>query len=330
MGMSKRLKRTISIVPFVENAAPLFDVPRNYDFEAIYARLFGNINVTTLFTTVLSEAPLQLVTRQELTLNGQTQVYSKPWYLAHKNFFRSQLGLILAPSAAAVASYPVEASVVFDNQIIDGIRPKDSNLRSAGLSLFQMKTSMGPTAGAFTGAGVSAPVGMFIDFNSNEIQEFADAKGLVTSPLFLQKRTWLQYNPASASSALKIVLPVGNYMRGVIFRTTNLGAPSDAVINNVILNSGTDVRLNTPWLDLRRANGLDYESLIVAVGSPTVVGFAVADLIESGASRSGVRATEAWDLTDPTVTSEASVTLNVNGGAGFQIDMEVIEYVKLT
>jgi hypothetical protein len=279
--------------------------------------------VTTNYASVRTEAPIQALKRLELVLNGQTNVYSKPGTLARMNPFRRQIGFLTPPSGFVIATYQVEANLACDLALIDGLRPKDSNLRSAGLALFQKKFTFGATTDLFTGAGAGVFNLLFVDVLTSEVKEMPDDKGLVTSPLYLSKRTWLQFSPAAANANLKLPLPVGNFMRGCIIRCTNNGDPADTVLNNIILNSGVDVRYNETYLDARAQNRLDYDAAV-----PT--GFVVADLMSTGAAGSGVHANDAWDLTNPQVTSEASLTLDVNGGAGFLLDIEVIEMIKLS
>jgi hypothetical protein len=322
LGLQQRIKRVVSKVPVADNGAPTIDMPRNYDYESIYLRLFGGVQVTTNFATVRPEAPIQAFKRLELVLNGQTTVYSKPGTLARVNPMRRQLGFLTPPSGFVIATYQVEANLACDLALIDGMRPKDSNLRSAGLQLFQKKFTFGAAADLFTGAGVGVFNGLFADVISSEIRELPDDKGMISSPLYLSKRTWLQFSPAAANANLKIPLPVGNFMRGVLIRTTNNGDPVDTVLNNIILNSGVDVRYNLTYLDARAQNRLDYDAALPA-------GFVVADLMTVGSAGAGVHANDAWDLTNPAVTSEASLTLDTNGGAGFLIDVEVIEMIKL-
>lgn len=322
MGLQQRIKRVVAKVPVTDNGTPSIDMPRNYDYEAVYLRLFGGVQVTTNFATVRPEAPIQAFKRLELILNGQTTVYSKPGTLARVNPMRRQLGFLTPPSAAVIATYQVEANAACDLALIDGMRPKDSNLRSAGLSLFQKKFTFGAAADLFTGAGVGLFNALFADVISSETRELPDDKGMISSPMYLSKRTWLQFSPAASSSALKIPLPVGNFMRGVIIRSTNNGDPVDTVLNNIILNSGVDVRYNLTYLDARAQNRLDYDVAMPA-------GFVFADLMSVGSAGAGVHANDAWDLTNPATTSEASLTLDVTGGAGFQLDIEVIEMIKL-
>lgn len=323
MGAQLRIKRVVAKVPVTDNGTPTIDMPRNYDYEAVYLRLYGGVQVTTNFASVRPEAPIQAFKRLELVLNGQTNVYSKPGTLARVNPFRRQIGFLTPPSGFVIATYQVEANAACDLALIDGMRPKDSNLRSAGLALFQKKFTFGAAADLFTGAGVGVFTNtLFADVISSEIREIPDADGKISAPLYLSKRTWLQFSPAASNANLKLPLPVGNFMRGVIIRSTNNGDPVDTVLNNIILNSGVDVRYNMSYLDARAQNRLDYDAAV-----PT--GFVVADLMSTGSAGAGVHANDAWDLTNPAVTSEASLTLDVNGGAGFLLDIEVIEMIKL-
>lgn len=324
MSKQYRIKRRVAQSLFTENGALLVDLPRGYDIESIMFRISGNLVVSTNFGAVRAEAPAQLIKRIELIADGKNTIASVPFVMLNRaNATRKgQLGTLTPPSGFVIATYPVNASGYLDQQLIDGIRPKDSNLRTSGMSLLQLRFTFGACADCFTGAGVGTVSAMNVDVITTELVELRDDKtGAVTSPLYLLKRSFQDISFTSSNANMEISLPVGNVMRGVTIRgegASTAGEPSDAVLNNVILRSGVDVRLNMPYLDLRECNKMDYSVATL----PT--GIVLADMMVSGGD-AGARASEGWDLTG---SSEAKLVLDVTGATNTKITALTTELVR--
>lgn len=322
MAGQYRIKRRIAQVPVTENGVLTIDVPRGYDIEGLYFRLYGTVNVTTNFTAVRAEAPAQLVKRIELVADGKNTIASVPFVLLNRGnvFRRGQVGSLTPPSAATIAAYSVEATGVLDQNNVDGIRGKDSNLRTMGMSLLQLRFTFGAVVDLFTGAGVGNLSNVYIDVFSTEMIELPDEKGDITKPLYLVKRAYQDIAFTASNANAQVILPVGNILRGVVLRAegaTTAGEPSDAVINNIQLASGVDVRFNLPYLDARAMNKLDYDITTL----PT--GIVVADLMTEGGYNT--QASEGWDLTN---ASEAKLILDVTGGANVKVTVETIELIR--
>jgi hypothetical protein len=321
------IKRKIPQVAIVENGQPSFDIPRGYDIASIGIRLNCNVQVTVTGAAVRAEAPAQLIRRVELTADGKNTICSFPLALLNRaNPYRrgGQLGSLVPPSGFGVATYTnVSASGFLDQQLVDGIRAKDSNLRTEGMSALSMRFSFGAANDLFTGtptALIVAATGL-VNTWLYEYIELAAADGSRATPLFLIKRSYQDYAFAASNANLDIALPVGNVMRGVILRAegaVTAQEPSDAVINNVILRSNQDVRLNLPYLDLREANKMDYSP------STLPVGIAHADMMAMG-SEAGTHAADGWDLTGAT---QATLTLDVTGATNTKVTIGTVELVR--
>lgn len=320
-----RIRRLIAQVPFTENGFYSQDLPRGYDIEHVGVRFNGTINITTLVAAgYRAEAPVQLLKRIEIIADGKNTIASVRGDVMNRSqaaFRKGQNGTLTPPSATGVAAYPnVNASLVIDQNIPDGVRPKDSNLRTSGMQLLQIKFTFGQVSDMFKpGAGAGNATVSFVDIWTSELVEIADPNDKsVTTPLYLRKRSYQDIAVVTSNAALDVQLPIGNVMRGVVLRAeglTTAGEPDDTVLQNVILRSLTDVRLNMPYLDLREQNKFDYAVTTL----PT--GICIADIMCSG-QESGVRATEGWDLTR---ASEAKLTLNVTGGANVKVSAMVEE-----
>lgn len=318
-----RIKRLISKTVVTDNGAITVDVPRGYDIESIYFRLYGSFVITTNFTAVRAENPLQLIKRIELIADGKNTIDSVPFVLQNRAAVkrRGQLGALTPSAGFVIATNAFAAAAVIDKAMIDGIRPKDSNLRTDGMSLLQLRFTFGSVADCFTGAGVGTLLNAFCDVYTSEMVEIPNGDEKRTSPLYLIKRAYQDVAFAASNAAFDIILPVGNVMRGVFLRSegaVTAGEPSDAVINNVILRSNTDVRLNLPYLDLREANKQDFDITTL----PT--GICFADLMSFGA-QAGVHAADGWDLTG---ASDARVTLDVTGAANTKVSVLTEELIR--
>jgi hypothetical protein len=330
MGQQYRIKRRTHSVNLVENNVTTLDLPRGYDVETLYFDLQGTANITTAGAAVRAMAPCQLIKRIELIADGKNTIASIPGWALVKNFGREQHGLMTPPTGFAIAAYTVALFGTLDQCLIDGIRPKDSNLRTSGMSLLQLRITTGAAADLLTGAPVGTMTSFALDVGTVETIELPDAKGAVTSPLYLQKRSYQDIAIPASNANQQIVLPIGNALRGVMLLATVAGEPSNAVINNIQLASGVDVRVNVPGRMLQRANAIDYPPIGILAGSagwasnsanPT--GLYVVDLMTNGPRDCSV--TNAWDLSKD---SEAKMVLDVTGGATTQITAVTTEFIQ--
>lgn len=332
MGQQYRIKRRIYSISsgIADNAVTTFDIPRGYDIESLFFRITATANVTTGGTAVRAMAPTQILKRFELIADGKNTVASVPgWFLA-KNVGRDQFGLMTPPTAASIAAYAVEFFGSLDQALIDGVRPKDSNLRTSGMSLLQGRFTLGACVDLFTGSPAGTFTALSIEVYAVETVELPDAKGAVTSPLYLQKRSYQDIAIPASNANQQIILPVGNALRGVLLLATVNGEPSNAVINNIQLASGVDVRFNMPGPAVQRMNQCDESNMGIlsntslwASSSQLPTGLYSVDLMTNGPR--DVNVTNAWDLSK---ASEAKMILDVNGGAGYQITAVTTEFIQ--
>lgn len=325
-----RIKRKTHQITLTENNVVTVDLPRGYDIESLFFRLYGTANVTTGGTAVRAMAPTQLIKRIELIADGKNTIASIPFWALVKNQLRSAFGLMTPPTAASIAAYSIEAHGTLDQALIDGVRPKDSNLRTSGMQLLQLRITTGALTDLFTGSPAGSMTAFTLDVHTSEIVELPDEKGQITKPLYLQKRSYQDIALAASNANQQIILPVGNALRGVAILATINGEPSNAVINNIQLASGVDVRVNNTAPDIQRANAVDYEPLGIlsnttgaASSTQMPTGLYIVDLMRNGSSQCKV--TDAWDLTQ---ASEAKMILDVTGGAGYQITVVTTEFIQ--
>lgn len=321
-----RIKRRVALLNTLaaENTIQTLDLPRGYDLETIYFYLQGGGTLSGAGSAVRAEAPMQLIKRIEVVADGKNTIASVSGVLLRSGAFtrRGQLGGITPPADATAAARTFTAAFCLDQQLVDGLRPKDCNLRTSGMQLLQLRITFGAYTDLFTGTPAGALSGYnILDISTSEVVELPDADGNVSRPLYVQKRTYQDVACPSTNANQEISLPVGNFLRSVMFRgegSSTAGEPSDTVVNYVTLRSGVDVRFSQSWYPAIRMNAQDYG----ITTRPT--GFMLADLCSAG-QLNGIKATDAWDLTR---ASECKAVLDVTGATNAKVSIMTTELVQ--
>lgn len=321
-----RIKRRIALLNTLnaENTIQTIDLPRGYDLESIYFYMTGGGTLSVAGSAVRAEAPLPLIKRIELIADGKNTICSAtPTLLNRAGLLRNgQLGQLVAPSDATAAARTFSCAFVLDQQLVDGLRTKDSNLRTSGMQLLQLRITFGQYTDIFTGTPSGGLTGSnSLDITTVETVELPDADGNISRPLYVLKRTYQDIAVPTSNSNQEVNLPVGNFLRSVALRSegsVTAGEPSDTVINFVTLRSGVDVRFSCGWFQMIRMAQQDYN----VTTRPTGIG--IADLMSNG-SGAGVRATDAWDLTR---ASECKCVMDVVGGANNKVQLMTTELVQ--
>lgn len=325
MAQQFRIQRTIAQAVVTAGGFVTVDLPRGYDYESLYLRLTGSVQVTTAATSVRVEAPCQAIQRAEIIADGRNTIHSAPFWYSVLGRYDRDLKMVQTsrgvtpPTAAAIATYPIEALGVVDFCTIDGERPKDSNFRTDGLQLLQLRLTFGNAIDMFVaGAGVAAFVGCTVEISTSEIVELPNAgTGLRTSPSLLKKVSFQELTVPSTNVNQEIRLPAGNLIKSVVLRTegsVTLGEPTTAMINNAIAASGVDVRINMRGASLRGKNNDDF--------GVVQSGYYVLDFARNGGSQA--RLSELWDVTNQ---AEPKVIMDINGGTGFKVQAVTVEYL---
>lgn len=320
-----RLQRKIASMAIVAGGFGLQDLPRAYDYEALFMRINGSVTVSVAnATSVRAEAPCQWVPRIEAIADGKNTLYSAPfWHASLGNYVRSLPAsgarATTAPSSPNIATYAVEAIGVIDFMTVDGARVKDSNFRTSALSLFQLRLTYGNPLDIFVVGGATVAFSGIpqVDVFSSELVELMASDGTYSNPIALKKVSYQQIAAAASNSALKLNLPAGNLIKSVLWRAEGLTTalePDSGVFNNMILESGVDVRLNLAAKNLRAKNNADYGQL--------TAGYYVGDVTSTGEAR--IKLSDLWDVTGQ---AQPDTTMDVTGGANVNIQVVITEYI---
>lgn len=323
MGKQYRALRKIASVPVVAGGFATLDLPRDYDYETIFMRINGSIVVSTGATSVRAEAPCQIVPRVELVADGKNNIYSAPFWFAslgnrERPLNQSGARVTTPPTAAGAATYAVEAIGAIDLMSCDTVRPKDTNFRSLGLSLLQLRFTFGNALDSFVpGSGVATFSNMVVDVFVQQMVEQPDANGALPPLLAMKKVSYQELALASSNANQEVRLPAGNLIKSVLVRTdgaTTAGEPSTAVLNNLQLAAGMDVRVNLQGANIRAKNNADYGAV------PS--GYYVADITSKGQSAGNL--TDLWDVSG---AAEPKLIMDVTGGANVKMQAVVTEYI---
>lgn len=316
-----RVKSVIARIPVVPGSFALVDIPRQYDSESISFRLTGQVQVTAGFTSVRAEAPTQLIQRVDIVADGRNQIVSAPyWALVfgstdRNNKFNFNSRAVTAPTGAGAATYNIEALGVYDYCLADGERAKDSNFPTQSLSLYQMRLTFGAAADLFVGAGTAVLINCFVEVTYTEMVEIPDADGKRTMPFFMKKMSFQEYAPGGNNANFEVRIPAGNLIKSVLMRTDGFataGEPSIAVIKNVIVRAGQDVRLNVTGDSLRAENNMQLGQVLL--------GYYFHDFTK--AAGNSARMTELFDVTRQ---AEPKVIFDVNANATTKIGVVITE-----
>jgi len=278
-----RISRKVATVPIIAGQFAYVDLPRQYDYESVFLRINGGLQVTTNCTSVRAEAPCQSLARIELVADGKNTLDSIPGHMAcFGNYDRPGITAgaraTTPPTAATVATYQVEAGIALDFAMPKGLEPKDSNFRTSQLSLFQLRLTFGNAIDNFVpGAGVAVYNGLNVDVFTQEVIELKGADGSFSMPIALKKRSYQEIVVSGNNNGLEVKLPAGNLITDVLTRAegnVTAGEPSATMLNNVIAKSGEDYRLNLSAANLRMKNNLDFGQILAGyyIHNPMALG----------------------------------------------------------
>jgi len=326
MNNQFRIKRTYINVPVVAGGFNTIDLPRGYDYESIHIRVVGSVQVTVAGAAVRAEAPTQIISRVELIADGRNTLFSAPYWFCtlgkydRPNMLETGARVTTPPTAATVATYAIEANGVIDLMTPDGERPKDSNFRTSGLQLFQLRLSFGNPNDLFTGTPTANFVaGLQVEISTVELVELPAADGTITTPVALKKVSFQELAVPTTNANQEIRLPAGNMIKSVVVRTEGsptAGEPTATVLNALQVFSGVDVRVRNSAQAIRGQNNNDYGQL--------TAGYYVADLARSGAPTA--KLSELWDVTRQ---AEPKISMDITGGANVKAQVVVTEYLAL-
>lgn len=315
-----RTQQFIRQVPFVPGGIQTVELPRMADLESLFLNLQGTFTYPAgAAGSHVSIGAASLIQRVELVADGKITIASVPgWALNLKSDRRyatanpsTVYNFVTAVAAGAAAT--VQYFGVLDQAQYDGIRPKDSNLRTSQYSILELRVTFAPWAALFTNtASVPTVFNLSFSVDGNFTTEVDPA---ASRPKFAIKRNTIIIDAANSNTSYPVNLPAGNAIRSVKLFTHAAGVASDAILNNVRLQNGIDVRVNSSGRALRQRE---------AAYRDVQAGFYEIDLARQ--QQDGVLSSNSWFVPSP---SQPVMELDFVGVANGKIEIVIQEYVGL-
>jgi hypothetical protein len=278
---SGEILRQVTSATWVSGQPLIIDIPRGQDIDSLLVVVAGTITLSSAATTASAVAPAQLVSTFKWNSDGAKQFEDTTGILAAwGNFERSLARDIVAPGVGAT-THTVRCSYRLDRVTPDGVRPKDSMLHSnqAYMGSMQLSMQLGTVASCYSnfGTGAVGSTSLTVTVYTVELQE--------GSPMGQTEQRWIRRHTlyplvfSAANSGYVQQLPVNTYLRGVklLGITTSTGEPTADLINNVIIRSGPNYRINTNEANLRFKNMTSFN--IQSTQLSAIPGLSFADLL---------------------------------------------------
>jgi hypothetical protein len=323
--------RLVASLPVVaDNAQFNIDIPRGPHIESCFVRISGTINNTVAFTTARAGAPLYMLRRADWVLNSNVTLDSVSGQQAHQlaTLTRRNLPPLVSP-AVGIGATSFEAYFYLDRAMMDGVRPKDSLLKTdVGVSNNQLRLQLGALANMFTGAGTSTYTSVTLEVSITDYQESRDDAGNTPSPLFYLKRNGVFSPTLAAGNGQQIKINTGNRLRIISFRALDgttlepnaTGGPGAvgpaAFVSRIRLQRAGDTRVDMPLNLLTR----QLQGAVGATGLTT--GQVAIDFANNG--QLGMKYSEFWPI-----PSSADTYLLVDVVASTVLEIATLEGVDL-
>ncbi len=256
-------RRRLSPLVFAASQQRTLELPRNYCMRSLNLWLDGTVTLATGTAGGPKDScPSQLVSRIEIVRDGSETIKSIDLETLHR-LTQRRYGVrpridSLPAGFAAIADEPVEVHARLDFAMWPGhYRPIDTMLDASRCTTLQMMVTFGAALDIMlpTYNGTVTVPSMQLNVETIEMTE------VPKEYLFNDfKEHRLQKQVTAAQNDFEIGdLANGNYYRGFTIKTTRNGMPSNAVINEITLKSGTKVWNKVKAEQLQFENRIDYQ-----------------------------------------------------------------------
>lgn len=314
-----RFKRFVKRITLTDSGRDSIDLPRDFDYESLIIEFSGTSTLSGAGTAVRAEAPLQAISWLNFKANGSDILDALSGVMAHRlgGMLRNgQLPPLTAASDATAAARTFSGCIILDRAVIDGIRAKDGNFPSAGLSTLQLEVIAGLATDLFTGTPAGTMT-MTVDVSIVQTVEQV-VSGKRSVPRVITFRSMRTESYAASNSAAEILLNSGNLLRGIMMRTyggTTAGEVSNGTLNNAKIMVGNEVKFDLKAGTIRNMMAADINLSSI----PT--GYYLLDFMQMG----GV-AGKLSDCLDLRRNQQCKLVLDVTGATNAKIDIAAIEY----
>ncbi len=254
----KVLQRDIGSISFVANQTRTLELPRNYAYRQLELHFDCNITVTeTTAGSVKDSAPAQYIQNIQIRANGRDVIKNIDMATLHRlnQFRRGTRPPVSAPSTTgAVSTTDYSITAIIDFEMWRAVKPIDSLLNSAQLATLDLIVTFGASDCIFGGAyggTVTVHSGTLYVSGVESVGVPAD------TPFIVNKEFSIEKTITASSNNLQINLPVSNLYRSFLLKTVSDDVCVNTIIDNIKLQSGTEVFFNKRGADVRDSNKLE-------------------------------------------------------------------------
>ena len=254
----KLLERELGVLNYAANQQGTLELPRNYAYRSLRLKLVANLTWTeTTAGVVLDSAPSQLIRRVQVRANGRDVIKNVPFAYLHRaaQMRHGVRPKIVSPaSTGALSEQSLEVHAVIDFAMWRAVKSIDILLDSSGMSTFDLIIDWGVGADIFGGAYVGA-----VTVNSASLTVASyEVVGVPVGTKFMTNKEYVLEKVITAANAnMRVDLPVGNMFRSFILETVSDDVHVNTMLNNIKIQSGTEVFKNRIAGFLQRDNRLD-------------------------------------------------------------------------
>lgn len=309
----KPYKRRVGQINYVSSGSQtVMNLPRNYNYRSLLCRIAGSVVVSggSGAGAPHALASYKVVRRLEIVVDGRDTILSvDPAALSILN--RIDYGCVPAaahPSNDAAATYTINASFIIDFQTKRGRNPIDTLFPAAGLTTFDLIVTWGAGADMFTGSVdfTSAAIQTTTTLSVTSFEEIGDASKVIGG---LKKIFVTDKDITATSTNFQVDIAPGNLIQSILLHFKDSEVPTDAVLNAVSFESGTEVYQNWKSDD----EILDYNKLAYGLET-SLSGFLLLDMLDSDGFQSEILDTQGlsglklvMDVTDAAGTTKVLV-----------------------
>lgn len=236
----KTLERSLGNVAFSDGQKSFLDLPRDYWFRQLFLYLSGTVTIGTANATALRlESPLSLITNIDVILNGKDVIKSLPLNAFYQwTKCRHRVAPTLTAPGLTQAAHAFAAGAVVDFGLWDGVSKVDTMLKAKGASTLQLGVNWNTSTLGLVVPDTTTTIAIS---NCNLHVMSNEAFNVDDKTVFPVNREYALNLSFNATGIYQLKLPTGNLFWGLLIKTTNNGALSNAVINKLTVKSGTEV-----------------------------------------------------------------------------------------
>lgn len=265
--MSKQI-RNVTVKTLTLGTPETIVLPRNYALRQLLLRLKGTVDVTagTTAFTQLSQGVANLLSNIRVRRDGKDTMFAlggQLTYELNKILYGTPNAITLAAITNAT-NVAVNATMIVPFENIRGVNPFDTLLKGAGLSSLDLLIDTVAASNMFYGGDGTVAVNSAFTLSVDVMEEVG-----ANNFIFGDIRTYLAQKIAvtAASNNFQIKpISVGNFYKGFLLFVEDAGVPSDSVITNIKLKSGSEVFIDIPAADLKDDNKRHFGITTLSTG----------------------------------------------------------------